>query len=630
MTRSHAAAAGLAAALLLTLLALWTASAARAGTGAAAPGHVDAVIVLEPGQGEREAKRIAKQVSGRIVGALPRLRAYFVDLPDASSLASRTVAARSDALGSLRSRPGVRTVEPARRLGLLDAHPVATPFASDPYLGNQWHLGRIGAQAAWAVTQGSAAVTIAIVDTGIDYTHPDLAGKVILGPDLGDGDADPRDTHGHGTHVAGIAAATADNGIGVAGVCPGCSLLAVKVFPDGSGSAWDYLVAQGIVWAVDSGAQVINLSLGGPDQSAVTRSAVDYAWSRGAIVVGAAGNSGTSAPNYPGAYDNAIGVVATTSTDARASYSNYGPWADVAAPGSGILSTVPGGGYASWSGTSMATPVVAGTAGLAFSALGGGAAAVRAALEAGVVDLGAPGRDDQFGWGRIDLAKLLGAQTPPPEPEPTPQPEPEPQPPAVSTASLPAAQVGAAYQASLAATGGAAPYTWSLSAGVLPAGLALDPASGAIAGTPTAAGSFTFTVRAADATGASATRSLALAVSPTTSSLDLSGSWTRVTTRTRRGVTTVTARLALRATGAGAAGVTVRFAIVEAGGRAVATRTRTVESVSPGSPVSLTVRWRGPYRGLTALAEIDPADAIVELDETNNRAAALIPLRRRS
>lgn len=631
MTRSHAAAAGLAAALLFALLALWTASAARAGTGATglagSAGRVDAILVLEPGQGEREARELADSVSGRIVGALPRLGAYLVDLPEPSP-GARALTARTAALAAVRDRAGVRSFEPPRRLGLLDAHPVATPFATDPYLSSQWHLGTIGATAASAVTRGSPAVTIAIIDTGIDYTHPDLAGKVILGPDLGSGDNDPKDTHGHGTHVAGIAAATGDNGIGVSGVCPGCSLLAVKVFPDGSGTAWDYLVAQGIVWAVDSGATVINLSLGGPDQSAVTRNAVDYAWSRGAIVIGAAGNGGTASPSYPAGYENAVGIVATTAADARASYSNYGSWADLAAPGSGILSTVPGGGYASWSGTSMAAPVASGAAGLAFSALGGGAAAVRAALEAGVADLGTPGRDDQYGWGRIDLARLLGAQAPP-TPEPEPEPEPAAGPPAISTSSLPDARVGAAYDVTLAATGGTPPYTWSLASGALPAGITLDQGSGRLSGTPATSGSFAFSVRVAGADGTSATRSLSIAVSPA-SALDLSGSWTRVTTTTRRGVTTVTGSFTLRAAGGSASGVTIRFSVVDARGTAVASQTRTVRSVSETSPVTLSVRWRGPYRGLTAVAEIDPAGAILELDETNNRATALIPASRRS
>src|SRR3990170_879710 len=192
------------------------------------------------------------------------------------------------------------------------------------------------------------------------------------------------DTYGHGTHVAGIAAATAGNGVGVAGVCPRCTILAVKVFADGSGSTSDFTVAQGIVWAVDHGANVVNLSLGGPGSSAVAQAAVDYAWSRGVVVVAAAGNSGSSTLSYPAAYPNAIAVSATNSSDGLAGFSSYGSWVDLSAPDQGILSTVPGGDYASWSGTSMATPVVAGAAGLAFSAGLGSAAAVRTALEAGV------------------------------------------------------------------------------------------------------------------------------------------------------------------------------------------------------------------------------------------------------
>jgi thermitase len=468
----------------LAALWLWAATA-----HAAAPSG-DVVIVLEPSADLEDVDEELRRRGGRIVSSIPQLRAYLVDLPGQGASAS--------VLARLREYPGVRD---AGALSAVATAEVRLDLAlNDPSIGSAWHIGKINAPLAWNTTIGSTAVKIAIIDTGVDYTHPDLAGKVTLGPDYGSGDSDPRDTHGHGTHVAGIAAAIGNNGIGSAGVCPACHIVAIKVFPDGSGSTYDWPIAQGITWAADNGVKVINLSLGGTGASTVTQNAVNYAWSKGVVVIAAAGNSATSTPHYPAAFTNAIAVGSTTSSDTLSSFSNYGSWVDVTAPGSGIYSTIRGGGYASWSGTSMATPVVAGAAGLAFSALAGAtASSVRAALEAGVVDLGVAGRDTTFGFGRIDASKLFtGAPAPAPL--------------AIATTSLPAATVGTAYSRALSATGGVSPYTWSITAGTLPSGIVLAPSTGTLSGTPTAAASAALTFRVADGSGSSTTRSLTLTV----------------------------------------------------------------------------------------------------------------------
>jgi len=213
---------------------------------------------------------------------------------------------------------------------------------------------------------------IAIIDTGVQLNHPDLQAKIVGGYDFVDKDSVPNDGHGHGTHVAGIAAAVTNNSIGIAGACPNCSIMLVRVLNNqGSGSL--SLVTKGILYAADKGAHVINLSLGGPvgdlKESRAFEDTVNYAWSKGSFLACAAGNSNTNNPDnaYPAAYEKCFSVASTTKDDTRSKFSNYGSWIDIAAPGSSIYSTWNNGGYASLNGTSMATPHVAGVAGLLAS-----------------------------------------------------------------------------------------------------------------------------------------------------------------------------------------------------------------------------------------------------------------------
>lgn len=276
----------------------------------------------------------------------------------------------------LASLPGVRYVE---RNYLAFA--CNTP--NDPLFPYQWGLARIQAVQAWASWQPQRTVYIAILDTGIDATHPDLTQKVrrysngaIYGYNPMLNNAHTHDVHGHGTHCAGIAAAHTHNGVGIAGVAAWNSNLAsahtavqlmpVKVLNDqGYGAFTD--IARGITWAADNGAHIISLSLGGTAGTQQLHDAVNYAWNRGCLVVAAAGNNGSNAPFYPAFYENALAVAATDPSDTLTSFSQYGAWVDIAAPGHAILSTVPGGGYEAWSGTSMACPHVAGAAALIWS-----------------------------------------------------------------------------------------------------------------------------------------------------------------------------------------------------------------------------------------------------------------------
>lgn len=294
---------------------------------------------------------------------------------------------------------------------------------NDPRYGEQWHLPSVSAPQAWDVTTGSSTITIGVVDTGVDYTHPDLKDKCVAGYNFVDRSSDPMDDNGHGTHVAGIAAAVGNNSVGVAGVDWKARILPVKVL-DSQGSGYDSDVAAGIRYAADHGAKVINLSLGSPDYSYTLAEAVRYAYNLGAVIVAASGNSGSSV-NYPAAFDEVIAVGALDSNDKLAYFSCRGPEIDLTAPGVSILSTIPGS-YGKMSGTSMASPVAAGCASLVLaSGRGYSPAQVKQALVDGAVDLGATGFDNDYGYGKINAYASLAGEAPSPEPEPQPEPVPD-------------------------------------------------------------------------------------------------------------------------------------------------------------------------------------------------------------
>jgi type VII secretion-associated serine protease mycosin len=282
----------------------------------------------------------------------------------------------------------------------------------------RYNLAKIGVEKAWQSCFHGEGITVAVIDTGVDLDHPDLQANLVAGKSFVSGVSSADDDYGHGTHMAGIIAGVNNNG-GIIGVAPKASIMPVKVLDKtGSGSMYD--VASGIEWATDQGAQVINLSLGSVSNSAVLKAAVDYAYNQGVLVVAAGGNCGDSSyylngcyyqdqPVYPGAYANVMAVASTDSSDNQSSFSNQGRYIEIAAPGSDIYSTYLSGSYTTMSGTSMATPHVAGLAALIWSQNPNWTnAQVRAQIRNATTDLGTSGWDSQFGYGRINAAEAMG------------------------------------------------------------------------------------------------------------------------------------------------------------------------------------------------------------------------------
>lgn len=268
---------------------------------------------------------------------------------------------------------------------------------------------------AWEVTRGSTNVDIAILDTGVDLDHPDLDGHIVAGRDVINKDTDAGDDNGHGTMVAGIAAAETDNALGVSGVAWNAHIMPVKVLgADGSGT--DANVAEGIVWAADHGAEIINLSLGAPGASSLLDDAVAYATARNVLVVAAAGNEGSAEPAYPAAIPAVLTVGATDMAGDVAAFTNYGPWVDLTAPGVSIVSTAmtagAGGTYAVGDGTSFSAPIVSGVAALVHAKNPTWTPAqIASGLTAGTADRGAPGIDDFYGHGLLDAYGAVGGRS---------------------------------------------------------------------------------------------------------------------------------------------------------------------------------------------------------------------------
>ncbi|OCA87252.1 S8 family peptidase [Pseudobacillus wudalianchiensis] len=235
---------------------------------------------------------------------------------------------------------------------------------NDTYYQNyQWNLPAIRTEVGWNVTRGSKKIKIAVVDTGVDLNHPDLSRRLTKGYNALSPKDPPQDDNGHGTHVAGIIASVPNNGVGVAGITWYNPIIPVKVLnSEGTGGSFD--VSKGIHWAADHGADVINLSLGNYQPSAVMEEAIRYAMKKDVVVVSAAGNDNSSQPSFPAAYPGVLGVAAVDWEGRRAPFSNYGDYIDIAAPGVHIASTFFQGQYASLSGTSMAAPHVSALAGL--------------------------------------------------------------------------------------------------------------------------------------------------------------------------------------------------------------------------------------------------------------------------
>lgn len=319
------------------------------------------------------------------------------------------------------AEPTTAAVDLAQPMSIAAKKKKKSRRANDMYRPQQWGLNRLGAETAWRKSTGRKVV-VAVVDTGVRANHPDLRGRVMKGRDFIDGGS-ASDANGHGTHVAGIIAARSNNKRGIAGLAPSSRILPVRVL-DAAGNGSSATVARGIVYAVNKGADVINLSLAGAQSDGQTRAAVAYAVRRNVVVVAAAGNSGCGAPAaYPAAYPNVIGVGAIDRNGNVAPYSQCGSYVDVVAPGSSIVSTTiysphPGLGcghginYCVLNGTSMATPFAAASAALLISRTKGKlrAGKVRAIMTAKARNIGPRGRDVWSGRGVIDPRRMMAGR----------------------------------------------------------------------------------------------------------------------------------------------------------------------------------------------------------------------------
>jgi subtilisin family serine protease len=412
------------AALLALLLAVLLAGQPGAGapSPAAAAGDAEVLVGWRAGTAPAPGDASALPAALRHVGRLDAIGVdrYRVDDGDVAA-----------ALAALRADPRVEFAEPNRHYRLL-----STP--NDPQFPGQWNMRQIHAPEAWDIGTGGADVVVAVLDSGIDLSHPDLQGRVVPGRNVRERNSNTQDEIGHGTHVAGLIGALGNNNVGVAGLSWAVRLMPIKI-TDRFGDASIVAAADGIRWATEYGAKIINLSLGGLDDSQTVRRAVADARARGVLLVAAAGNCGElasyrdegcdtlNAPFFPAALPDVIAVGALGANDEVAPYSNTGDYVRLTAPGgvggSGrgnpldyILSTWPPGldsaigqpGYSYEVGTSMAAPHVSGTAALVWST---NPALTRDQVESTLFetadDLGPPGRDDRYGYGRVNAQRAI-------------------------------------------------------------------------------------------------------------------------------------------------------------------------------------------------------------------------------
>jgi len=325
----------------------------------------------------------------RTVEQLPRIGVHVLDLP---------AQANEEAMARVfRGWKEVEFAEPDYIFAPEDVIP------NDPWYANQWQLRKIAAPIAWSTTTGSDSVIIAILDTGVDGTHEDLAAKMVPGWNFYDNNADTSDLNGHGTAVGGTAAECSNNGIGVASVAWGCKIMPIRV-SDPKGYGYISAMAKGLTWAADNHARVANISYKVTNSSTVTEAA-KYFQSKGGVVTVAAGNDGTFDPTPDNPY--VLTVSATNGNDELYSWSNTGNNLDLVAPGSSY-SAVNGGGYSTAFGTSFSAPTVAGVAALVISVSPNlTASQIQGILKQSADDLGDSSWDTKYGWGRVNAAKAV-------------------------------------------------------------------------------------------------------------------------------------------------------------------------------------------------------------------------------
>jgi len=407
---------------IASALVLLTSGGSLARAATAPNAHV--LVSFAPAATASQRETAVRAIRGVVDGEIPAIGVTRIALPADSQAAAEAIA----------QEPGVVAAE-ADGVARIELVPNDPFYLTDPFTGlGQWGLRAARVDRAWDLVRGSPNVIVANVDTGVDANHPDLAGALLapaatlLNAGASGCAISPVDDNSHGTHVAGIIGALANNGTGVAGVAWGVKVLSIKALDcTGAGAVSD--VASGIIYAADHGARIVNISLGTPDDSFTLRSAVKYAQDKGLLVIAAAGNCGLGGTRcdqvnqieYPAAYPGVLAVAATASDDTRAAFSTQASYVGVAAPGAKIISTTPtyptyqsGRGvtmnYGVFSGTSQASPFVAAIAALILSSNPAlTAAQVTDRIKATADDLGAPGPDTSFGAGRVNALRAISA-----------------------------------------------------------------------------------------------------------------------------------------------------------------------------------------------------------------------------
>jgi hypothetical protein len=358
-------------------------------------------ILVKPrtGLGKGRFSKIIEPRGGESIDIIAGIDVHVISVPEH---------AEEKVIAALSEHPNIEFAELNRYHALTDYTP------NDPKFSSAWHLQTMNLPAAWEVTRGNG-ITVAVLDTGVNPAHVDLSGKLVAGRNVVSNNSDTSDIHGHGTKVAGVVGAVMDNGEGVASIAPGAMIMPIRITNSSDGWATTSAMASGITWAADNGARVANISYEATSSSTV-RNAADYMRSRGGMVVSSAGNDGSLRSTADS--DSIITVSATGSSDVITGWSNYGAFVDVAAPGAGLWTTSSSGGYASVSGTSFSAPAAAATIAMIMSVDGSlTPGEIEVILEDSAEDLGTPGRDDQYGHGRVDTlaaVQLAGGQ-------PTPQ-----------------------------------------------------------------------------------------------------------------------------------------------------------------------------------------------------------------
>lgn len=376
-------------------LAVALCSLSMLAANAAPPEMVQVLLKPKPSMSEAALNAILTFRGAAQKGTIPAIGVRIIEVP---------AAAAAQLLAALQQNKDVDYAEP-------DYTAEAVGTANDPYYtqGSEWHLAKIQAPAAWDTTTGDSNIIVAVVDSGVRASHPDLAGKVLAGYDFVANDNDPTDENGHGTAVSGTIAPASNNLLGVAGVAWGNPILPVRVL-DANGSGTYSAISNGIIYAADHGAKIINMSLGGTSSSSTLQDAVNYAWNKKCVLIAAAGNNGNDITFYPAACNNVVSVSATDPTDVRPTWSNYGSYVDVSAPGVDILTLYGADQYAAWSGTSFSSPVTSGVVALMASAN-------PALSNTQLVDLllknsddiGTVGYDIYYGNGRVNANRAVAA-----------------------------------------------------------------------------------------------------------------------------------------------------------------------------------------------------------------------------